>query len=173
MTKYQLAKLVALAGEMRTRKRVQKIVYLLQAAGLDFRAAFRLHHFGPYSAEVASLLDGMSRQGILEERRYANVAGWQSEYRLSREATVSLSEFEKTPKGRAAATQFEQFQAPVRRLLDVSDLWELELGATIAYFHEKHGDWEKAVQEACKFKNVRADAAKTQESLALAQELVG
>src|SRR5713226_2600892 len=33
MTRYQLAKLVQWAGTLRTRKRMQKVVYLLQLAG--------------------------------------------------------------------------------------------------------------------------------------------
>jgi uncharacterized protein YwgA len=173
MNRYQLAKLIAIAGKVHARKRVQKIVFLLQAAGLDFGATFRLHHFGPYSTEVASLLDEMSRQGILEEERYANVVGWQSEYSLTDDAKRSLAEFEETPKGRASAAQFREHERQLCRLLDVADLWELELGATIAYFRKKHGDWRKAVDEACKFKNVRPDAAKTEQALALARELVG
>jgi len=171
MNKYQLAKLIAIAGKVHTRKRVQKIVFLLQAAGLDLGVSFRLHHFGPYSTEVASLLDEMSRQGILREERYANVVGWQSEYSLSDDAKRSLVEFEETSKGGALADQFKRHEGQLQRLLGVTDLWELELGATIAYFQKKHGDWNKAVQEACKFKNVSADATKTEQAFALAREL--
>ena len=173
MNKYQLVKVIAIAEKVHTRKRVQKVVFLLQAAGLDFGATFRLHHFGPYSAEVASSLDEMSRLGVLEEQRYANVVGWQSEYSLSTDAKRSLVEFEETEKGRASAAQVDKFKRQLHRLLDVADLWELELGSTIAYFHRKYSDWEKAVQEACRFKNVRSDIPKTQQALALARELVG
>lgn len=56
MTRYQLAKLVEWAGELRSRKRLQKVVYLLQAAGAPIEAEFTLHHYGPYSFDVAQLL---------------------------------------------------------------------------------------------------------------------
>lgn len=174
MTKYQLAKLVELAGRISTRKRVQKTLYLLQAAGFDLGITFRLHHYGPYSAEVAALLDEMSQQdgGVLREQRNANLAGWQSEYTLSEEGQRILVEFESTPRGKAALLQFEEYTPQIRRLLNVDDLWELELGATIACFHDKEEDWGKAVQGACKFKNVPPDAPKTAQALLLAQELV-
>jgi uncharacterized protein YwgA len=51
MTRYQLAKLVEWAGTLRTRKRLQKVVFMLQAAGCPFDDGFGLHHFGPYSSD--------------------------------------------------------------------------------------------------------------------------
>ncbi len=171
MSKYHLAKLIEMAGSIKTRKRVQKVVYLLQVAGLDLGVNFRLHHFGPYSADVASLLDDMSSQGILLENRHANMAGWQSEYGLSDQAKQTLREFDETARGQELARKLTPFEPQIRRLLAVDDLWELELGATIAYFYEKERDWGKAVEDACKFKSVPTDVPKTLQALALAQEL--
>ena len=49
MTTYQLAKLVLAMDGIHSRKRVQKTVHLLQAAGCDFDLDdFRLHFYGPY-----------------------------------------------------------------------------------------------------------------------------
>lgn len=171
MNKYHLAKLIEMAGSIKTRKRVQKVAYLLQIAGLDLGVKFRLHHFGPYSAEVASLLDEMSSQGILVENRQANRAGWQSEYHLSDQAQQTLREFDKTAKGKELAGELVPFESRIYRLLAVDDLWELELGATIAYFYEKERNWDSAVAHACKFKSVPANVPKTLHALSLAKEL--
>ena len=171
MSKYYLAKLIEMAGTMKTRKRVQKVVYLLQVAGLDLGLNFRLHNFGPYSAEVASLLDDMSSEGILLENRHVNMAGWQSEYGLSDQAKQTLREFDQTARGQELAGELARFEPQIRRLLAVGELWELELGATIAYVYEKEGSWDKAVEAACKFKSVPTDVPKTLQALALAKEL--
>ena len=61
MNRYQLAKLVEWAGCLHTRKRLQKLVYMLQSAGCPLEAEFTLHHYGPYSQEIAGLSDAMVR----------------------------------------------------------------------------------------------------------------
>src|SRR4051794_37885560 len=99
MTRYQLAKLVAWAEHLRTRKRVQKVVYLLQAAGCPLDADFTLHRFGPYSQEVSRLSDEMVREGLLQEEVVPNSKGEQYSYRLTESTTRRIAELEKTPQG--------------------------------------------------------------------------
>ena len=55
MDRYQLATLSSWAGErgIQGRKRLQKVVFLLQAAGCPLSSHFTLHHYGPYSRDVA------------------------------------------------------------------------------------------------------------------------
>ena len=48
VTRYQLAKLVQWAGTLRTRKRLQKTVYLMKRGGAPFEDAFCLHRYGPH-----------------------------------------------------------------------------------------------------------------------------
>ncbi len=71
MTRYQLAKLIALSGSISSRKRIQKTVQLLQTAGCDFKLDFTLHRYGPYSFELAGLMNEMTASGILEETETA------------------------------------------------------------------------------------------------------
>ena len=64
MTRYQLAKLVEWAGTLNSRKRLQKVVFMLQAAGCPLQAEFYLNHYGTYSLEdVTRLTDEMVRLG--------------------------------------------------------------------------------------------------------------
>jgi len=53
-----LAGVVAAAGRVEGRKRVQKLVYILQRMGFDlgFRD-FAMWHYGPFSSALASTLD--------------------------------------------------------------------------------------------------------------------
>src|SRR5262249_44432124 len=99
MTRYQLAKLVQWAGTLRTRKRLQKGAYLLQAAGCPFDGEFGLHLFGPYSADVAARADELTSLGLLQEERVGNIAGQQYNYSLKEDTQARLAALETTPEG--------------------------------------------------------------------------
>ena len=63
-----VARLVSELGGVIGRKRLQKIVHLLQAtAAKEFGYRFILHYFGPYSKELANDLDFLSDVKILDE----------------------------------------------------------------------------------------------------------
>lgn len=61
-----VAKLIVELGEVEGRKRLQKIVHLLQASG-DIRLNYRfiLHFFGPFCRELASDLDFLVDAGVV------------------------------------------------------------------------------------------------------------
>lgn len=171
MTKYQLAKLVMMAGTLETRKRVQKMVYMLQAAGMALDAEFRLHHYGPYSADVADLLNQMTRDGILVEKLRPNMAGKQYEYTLDEGSRSSLVEYEGTETGKSAAQEFEKYEQKIRELIDTS-VADLELSSTILFYRRAGAEWSDAVQQACVFKSKSEDGELTKQALALAHNIM-
>jgi len=61
----------AMGGQLESRIRLQKAVYLLKMAGvLDFRdTSFRYHHYGPYSRPLSDTLQDAVVAGLLEEKR--------------------------------------------------------------------------------------------------------
>ena len=69
MNRLQLATLLSWAGDngLHGRKRLQKVVYFLQEAGCPLNCRYSLHHFGPYSCDVADRCDEMVAAGLLEE----------------------------------------------------------------------------------------------------------
>lgn len=153
MTRYQLAKLVEWAGTLHTRKRLQKIVYLLQAAGCPLSSDYTLHHYGPYSQEVARLSDEMSQSNLLEEESVSNQVGLQYSYDLTEHAKNRLAELEATPPGQLMAEQMAPFETRAKELLK-SDLWLLEVAATMVYFRQQGHDWPESVDQTCKFKSI-------------------
>ena len=171
MTKYQLAKLVEWAGRLKTRKRLQKVVYLLQAAGCDLGADFRLHYYGPYSEEVASVTDDLVRKNFLSEQPQGNVAGMQYEYALTDLAKDQLAEAESRTGGKKAAEAMAPFEQLARKLLR-KDLKELEVAATIAYFKRKEANWQKAVESACRFKSLPAESSVVRTATELAKAIL-
>jgi uncharacterized protein YwgA len=171
MQPYHLVKLVEWASPLRSRKRLQKVVYLLQASGCsDLDASYILHHYGPYSSEVASVSDQLVRSGILEETAEAIPVGMQYSYQLSEAGRQAVQQLEHGPQ----ANRLESFRAQetkARSLLN-KGMGELELGSTMVYFYRQTEDWDKAVKKACEFKKLPTDTPECQAALRLAKETV-
>lgn len=172
MTAYQVAKLVEWAGTLKTRKGLQKLVYLLQAAGCPFDADYRLHHYGPYSDDVAEIADDLVRRGFLQEETVANAAGQQFNYCLTPTGQESLAKLEATPRGASRRSELASFE-PLARDLVRRDVRELELAATIVFFHQQGHEWPLAVEKARQFKSLARDKALLQKAKALAKRVSG
>ena len=157
MEAYYLAKLIQWApgSELKSRKRMQKVVYLLQTAGCkSLDAEFTLHHYGPYSQDVAALTDQMVAGGLLIEKAEPNQQmGFSYSYQLSGEAAKSLAEFEVEEYGRSAVAGIDPFKSQASELLS-KDVRELEYAATVAYFYLQTKNWEEAENKTCEFKRL-------------------
>jgi uncharacterized protein YwgA len=172
MTRFQLAKLVQWAGTLRSRERLQKVVSMLQAAGCPLEAEYRLHHFGPYSDEVAHLTDEMVQVELLEEEEQSNaMIGNTYNYRLSEKAEKSLAQFETSPEGKRQAAALKAYEPKARRLLD-ADLKELEYAATIVFFRQRKLGWSKAIENARVFKKLAKNSSALHHAESLAREIV-
>jgi uncharacterized protein YwgA len=154
MNRLQLATLVKWSGTLHTRKRLQKVVYLLQSAGCNLDADFTLHHYGPYSPDVAGLTDDMVRAGLLTEEQAPNAKGFSYSYQLADTALRNLEHYQERHALDPQLSAICGFEETARRLLDEDSLQKLELAATIAFFRRsKPGtDWDHARQAAAKFK---------------------
>lgn len=172
MERYQLAKIVEWAGTLRTRKAMQKIVYLLQAQGCPIHADYVLHHFGPYSPDVAQLTDELVNLDLLEEGRERNRAGTQYNYTLTDYARKTLLAHESTEKGRAAAAEIEPFRPQVEQLANC-DVKLLEIAATLVYFYRQKNEWQDALEATCRFKGLNVDDSLTRRAVELAQSIQG
>lgn len=60
---------------------------------------------------------------------------------------------------------------PLGRELIGAELWQLELGSTILYFHGQMPDWDQALARACEFKRVPTTADPSRSALSLAQRV--
>jgi hypothetical protein len=171
MTKYQIAKLVQWGGTVRSRKRMQKVVYLLQFAGCPFDADFELHLHGPYSQDVAGLTDQMTAQGLLKETTASTPSGEQYNYELTELADTSLRDLESHPGGYPPAGEIAPFEGLATRLLDM-DPGMLELASTIAFFRRQGKPWSEALERTCRFKNLSENSSSLQQALELARSVL-
>ncbi|WP_019851309.1 YwgA family protein [Desulfitobacterium sp. PCE1] len=54
-------------GEIRGRKKLQKIVYLLEHDGMDAPYRYSYHHYGPYSAQLQEEIEFLVQHNFIEE----------------------------------------------------------------------------------------------------------
>jgi len=169
MTRYQLAKIVEWAGTLQSRKRMQKVVYLLKSAGCPLDAEYRLHFYGPYSEDVARLNGEMVRTHLLNEASETTPVGFRYSYRLPDAVRASLGSFEASPQGGRLLNEMAPFEQLARDLVHV-DPKTLEYAATIAYFRQQGHEWPDAIEKMCEFKKLIRDVSVVRDAEALARK---
>ena len=164
MNRNQLATLLSWAGEQgfSGRKRLQKVVFFLQQAGCDLGCHYTLHHFGPYSRDVADACDEMVAAGLIIETGGPQSGTMQYAYTLQ----PAIRDLVK----KAPEPQIQRFQDLGRELIE-EDIWPLELGSTILFFHGQTSDWDHALEQACEFKKVSTSAEARRTALSLAKRV--
>lgn len=165
MNRLQLATLLFWTGDdgIQGRKRLQKVVFLLQQAGCQLECQFTLHHFGPYSRDVADICDEMVAAGLIQEDGGPQTGVMQYKYQLKPQTREMLSQI--------SEEQMTKFQK-LGTSLTKENLWSLELGSTILYFYGQANNWTDALTKACDFKRVDSADKKSLEALELAKRIV-
>ena len=163
MNRLQLATLLSWAGEtgLQGRKRLQKVVYVLQSAGCPLECVYTLHHFGPYSCDVADACDEIVAAGLVAETG-GPPFGSQYAYQLKPTTRQFLQQ--------TTDEEMQRFEQLGKELIG-SDLWQLELSSTILFYFSqtKDHDWDQALQRACEFKRVSPTLPTSQDAFKLAK----
>lgn len=74
--------LVSLNGEIRGRKKFQKLVYILKHMNYDFKEDYTYHYYGPYSSTLQMEIDSLVQSDLLKE----NVDGKTYKYMITDKA---------------------------------------------------------------------------------------
>ncbi len=165
MTPLQLARIVEWAGTLHSRKRLQKVVYLLQTLRCPIEAEYTLHHYGPYSADVARLTDQMTQAGLLIETAEPGPGGPQYSYRLSETSKAQIQALHERPGFQDDILAFKEV---TRRLLKYNPR-ELEIASTVVYFRRQGDALDAATEHTAAFKSIDPEG----ELMGRALEIVG
>lgn len=145
-------------GKLVGKTRLQKVAYLLDACGLQSGLDYDYHHFGPYSAEVASAADIAEMLGRL---RSQEKPGFHSVpyvvYETSEQPPARVGSMSAADASDKLATM-ESYSAIV-----------LELAATIHYLEQAEGYLPAGAQDEVK---IRKAAKASSERLASANQLL-
>lgn len=120
-------------GQVVGRTRLQKIAYILHAAGLCDVFSFSYKHFGPYSEELANTARQESLLGTIMEQEHT--ATWGGSYSI-----YVATQPRQTPGDTA--------RARLARIANSANAIELELAATAVFLsREGHSDpWKETAQ---------------------------
>lgn len=124
------------------RKRLQKMVYLLQQIGAPFNEKFSYHHYGPYSSELQADIDRLVDYRLLSET-YNNAF---YTYEITEEGTSFLETYEKVVGEKSSLPQ-----NIVERLVN-TNTQVLEMASTYAYLLEMGYKKEEALAKALELK---------------------
>lgn len=137
-----LAVLASLPGHtIKGKKRLQKLGMLMQCAGLDLDTEFTLHHYGPFSSELADAADELMLLGTIDGRheQVGPFGLFQTVYRL--------------PESSRQQPQLPQREKHILLELDRFTTAELEMASTIAYFLKEGSSPTEALQKASALKS--------------------
>lgn len=170
MKDYWLGKLICETDKVDSRKRLQKAIYLLQSLdGCPLKFHYFLHYYGPYSWDLAGLVDQLDSAGIIQET--LRPAGMYESYEssITQHGRDVIVRFEEDADGREAKRSFERFTRKFKELNGRS-LWVLELAATVMYFYKHKTDWQEAEEKTAGFKKVKKGDEHLLEAVELAKD---
>lgn len=125
------------------RKRLQKMVHLMKEGGVDVPAVYYLHHFGPYSSEIASVTDNLVITGVINEQ--IEPLGVFGQYIATYQNSQQPSNVNFPAK----------LEALVQRLNSYSTV-ELEVASTIAFLTSAGDSLPDAIQKTRHMKPFKA-----------------
>lgn len=122
----KLMKFFQVANEVTGRKKLQKMIYILQKCNFPFQEKYQFHIYGPYSEELTLRVEELCNLGFLNEVREDKSNYYQYRYEITGDGTEFL----------------EQFSLDMPDLTNEVDMLQsrssrfLELVATILYFDD-------------------------------------
>lgn len=158
-----LTRMLLLAGEVRGRKKLQKMVFIAQSLGYPFSEPFALHMWGPYSEVLAMKLKEMTDWGFAQETALPGPAGNQHYiYRPGPNAD----------KGAGQDAGVEGRYAALVAYLNAQDATLLEGVATVMYLRAKGTGEDDLAGLLARLKPDKfTDPARAQTAIAFAGEL--
>lgn len=139
---YALIKLFASVEQITGRKKLQKMVYLLQQRGILYNQKFKYHHYGPYSYELQSQIDRLVEHQLLAEI-YTDVT---YSYNITAEGKLFLQKHEQVFN-----SAFDLPTDAVKKLV-MTDTAVLEMASTYAYLLEMGYEQREAEGRAVELK---------------------
>ncbi len=71
--RYRLLGLLNDTGEIKGRKKLQKMFYIIQSLGYDLDLDYSYHNYGPYSSQLQAELDSLLQEKLIDEEHVSNM----------------------------------------------------------------------------------------------------
>ncbi|WP_096272797.1 YwgA family protein [Paucisalibacillus globulus] len=146
------------AKQVTGRKKLQKMVYILQSFGIPFEERFQFHFYGPYSEELTLRIEELCNLGFINEEKEVKSNYFQYHYSLTNDGTQFLNQFSVNMPN--CTESIELLQGKSSRFL--------ELVSTMLYFKDLSKDEVESKVHAVKPKQKYSD-----EEMSEAWKLIG
>jgi len=120
----KLMEFFSAANQVAGRKKMQKMIYILQKCELPFEEKYEFHFYGPYSEELTLRVEELCNLGFLEEMKEERSNYFQYHYSMTADGEAFLQQF---------ASHLPGLEEKVKLLNQQSSRF-LELAATMMYF---------------------------------------
>lgn len=114
------------AKKVTGRKKLQKMIYILQMSGVPFEEKYQFHFYGPYSEELSLRIEELCNLGFIHEEKEDKGNYIQYTYDMTEEGDNFLHQFH---------LDMPDIHDKVALLQEQSARF-LELTATMLYFHD-------------------------------------
>src|SRR5699024_12682300 len=84
----KLMKFFSVANEVTGRKKMQKMIYILQKCKVPFEEKFHFHFYGPYSEELTLRVEELCNLGFLKEEREDKSNYYQYRYKITEDGKI-------------------------------------------------------------------------------------
>ncbi|GGL50116.1 YwgA family protein [Sporolactobacillus putidus] len=115
----KIAALIHQAGEIAGRKKLQKMVYILQKIGFPFHETYRFHFYGPYSEELTMQLEELCDFGFILEKQTETSGEHYYCYRLTEEGETFLAHTKQLPYIKSIAEKLNAETAAFLELVSI------------------------------------------------------
>lgn len=122
----KLMQFFSVVREVVGRKKLQKIIYILQSSGIPFEEKYQFHFYGPYSEELSLRIEELSNLGLISEKKEEKSNYVQYRYEITPEGEVFLEQI---------PVDMPDLKEKLDLLVGESSRF-LELVATMLYFRE-------------------------------------
>ncbi|MCZ0702545.1 uncharacterized protein YwgA [Natronobacillus azotifigens] len=144
------------AKEVVGRKKLQKMIYILQKCDVPFEEKFTFHFYGPYSEELTLRIEEMCNLGFIEETKEEKSNYYQYQYQTTSagidfldHVKVDLPLFSK--KVDLLKEQSSRFLELVATMLYFDELPKVEVEAKVREVKAKVNYTDKDIEEAWAF----------------------
>ncbi|MDY0409526.1 YwgA family protein [Virgibacillus soli] len=108
------------------RKKLQKMIYILQSCGLPFEEKYQFHFYGPYSEELSLRMEELCNLGFITEQKEEKSSYFQYRYEMTKDGEKFLHQFSK---------DMPQLEEKANMIIEYSSRF-LELVATMLFFRD-------------------------------------
>ncbi|WP_164667542.1 YwgA family protein [Virgibacillus doumboii] len=90
----KLMQFFSVANEVTGRKKLQKIIYILQKCNVPFEEKYQFHFYGPYSEELSLRIEELCNLGFITEQKEHRSNYFQYNYKITSDGQDFLNQFQ-------------------------------------------------------------------------------